>query len=248
MKSVWENSWFTIPVLLFFNMGLLLVYCTSYGDEILFFNGLRHEPLNSVFRFVTHLGEAYAYIICGVAALFWRYRFTVLIALTGLITLPTVYIVKESIGIDRPISFFKNQDMRELVVTVPDVEPFTGKTSFPSGHTVAAFCLYSMLTLIVGEKRQRWGLAFALLAILVALSRVFLVQHFLADTLAGALLGLLVSGLVWRLDATPFFRQMHALDGRLQFQKKKVEEAGLTRMPESPPNPPPETPSTPRAS
>lgn len=225
MKNIWENSWFMIPALLFFIVGLALVYFVPYGDEILFFNDLRQEPLNSIFRFVTYLGEVYAYIICGVAALFWRYRFTLLIALTGLITLPTVYLIKETFGTDRPIAFFKNRDMSSDVVTVPEVDPHSGKTSFPSGHTMAGFGLYSILTLMAGKKRQRWGLAFALLATLVGVSRIFLVQHFLPDVLSGAFLGLLVSSLVWRLDGTPFFRRMHTLDGRLQWNKKKMNAA-----------------------
>lgn len=225
MKNIWENSWFMIPALLFFIVGLALVYFVPYGDEILFFNDLRQEPLNSIFRFVTYLGEVYAYIICGVAALFWRYRFTLLIALTGLITLPTVYLIKETFGTDRPIAFFKSRDMSSDVVTVPEVDPHSGKTSFPSGHTMAGFGLYGILAVMVGQKRQYWGLAFALAAILVGVSRIFLVQHFLPDVLSGAFLGLLVSSLVWRLDGTPFFRRMHTLDGRLQWNKKKMDAA-----------------------
>lgn len=223
MKNIWENSWFMIPALLFFIVGLALVYFVPYGDEILFFNDLRQEPLNSIFRFVTYLGEVYAYIICGVAALFWRYRFTLLIALTGLITLPTVYLIKETFGTDRPIAFFKSRDMSSDVVTVPEVDPHSGKTSFPSGHTMAGFGLYGILAVMVGQKRQYWGLAFALAAILVGVSRIFLVQHFLPDVLSGAFLGLLVSSLVWRLDGTPFFRRMHTLDGCLQWNKKKMD-------------------------
>lgn len=225
MKRIWGNSWFAIPVLLFFGAGLLLAYFIPYGDEILFFNDLRQEPLNSAFRFFTHLGEAYAYIIFGLAALFWRYRFTLLITLTGLFTLPTVYFIKGSFEVDRPVSFFKKQGKQELVVTVPGVELFAGKTSFPSGHTMAAFGLYSILTLMAGKKHRHWGLAFALLAILVGVSRVFLVQHFLADILAGALLGLLVSGLMWGLNSTPFFQKLGKLDEHLQLRKKEMELA-----------------------
>ncbi len=226
MKNIWGNRWFMVPVLLFFTVGLALVYFVPYGDEILFFNDLRQEPFNAVFRFITHLGEVYAYIICGVAALFWRYRFALLIALTGLATLPTAFVAKETFDTDRPISFFKNQGMYSDIVTVPGVELHTGQTSFPSGHTMAGFGLYSILTLMVGKKKQRWGFALALAAISVGVSRIFLVQHFLPDVLSGALLGLLVSSLVWRLDGTPFFQRMHWLDGRLSWGNKKVDTAG----------------------
>lgn len=222
MKSIWDNTWFMIPALLFFAVGLAVVYYTPYGHEILYFNDMRREPFNSIFQALTLLGEAYAYVVCGVAALFRRYRYTLLIAVAGLITLPTVYFIKESFGIDRPITFFHNHDLGELVVTVPGVELNVGQTSFPSGHTMAAFALFSVVTMIAGKKHPRVGLPFALLAILVGVSRVFLVQHFLVDILAGAALGLGVSWLIWQLNKTPFFKRMHRLDGRLTLKKLRA--------------------------
>ena len=215
MKNIWENPWFTIPVLVFFNAGLLLAFFVPYGDEILYLNGLRHEPFNTAFRLITKLGEVYAFLIAGVALLFWRFRFALLIAITGLIILPTTYIFKEHFSADRPITFFQEKGMRQSVVTVPGVDLNTGQTSFPSGHTTAAFGLYSILALIAGSRRLRWGIVFAGLAILVAVSRVFLVQHFLADIMAGATLGLLIGSLVWRLNEMPFFRQSGVLDKRI---------------------------------
>lgn len=212
MKNIWENPWFVIPVLLFFNTGLLIVYFIPYGTEILLLNDLREEPFNSLFRFITLLGEFYPFVLFGVAALFWRFRYALLIALAGLITIPTVYLLKEEVGVDRPVTWFKNQGLRSYLVTVPDVEMNTGQTSFPSGHTTAAFSLYSILTLLAGRKRIRLGLVFALTAILVAISRVFLVQHFLADILSGAVLGLAISWIVWQINGAGFFNRLSFLD------------------------------------
>lgn len=223
MKNIWENSWFMIPVLLFFNVGLAMVYFVSYGNEIIMLNPLRQEPLNSAFRIITLFGEAYPYFIVGIAALFWRYRFALLIALTGIVVQPTVYLFKSAFATERPITFFRNNNMAEAVITVPGVELNLGRSSFPSGHTMAAFGLYSMLTKISGKKHRRLGLFFAILAILVGVSRVFLVQHFLADILAGAAFGLAVSWLVWRLNDTPLFRRMSFLEGSLMSGRVKVE-------------------------
>ncbi len=225
MKSIWENRWFSIPVVLFFFTGLLLAWQVPYGDEILYFNAFRREPLNAFFRYATYLGEIHAYVIAGVAALFWRFRYTVLIALTGLLTLPTVYYIKESFAVDRPITFFRNQDTEVPVITIPGVELNIGQTSFPSGHTTGAFALFSTLTLIAGKKRPRLGLPFALLAILTGLSRVFLVQHFLVDVLAGGLLGLAIGWLVWQIRGTGFFQNLRFLDGSLLPRNDTAEMA-----------------------
>ena len=215
MKSIWENAWFMIPALLFLNAGLVLTYNTSYGYEILSLNDWRREPLNSIFRFFTLLGEEYVYVISVLAALFWRYRYALMIALSGLITIPTVYLIKEFFAVDRPITFFRNRGMVDFLVNVPGVDLNVGQTSIPSGHTMSAFALYGVLTLIAGEKYRRLGLFFALLAIAVGVSRVFLVQHFLADVLAGAALGILVGWLVWKIDQTQFFQQAKWLDKNL---------------------------------
>lgn len=223
MKSIWENSWFMIPALLFFNIGLALAYFVPYGLEIILLNPFRQEPLNSVFRVITLLGEAYPYFIAGIAALFWRYRFALLIALTGIVVQPSVLFFKSTFATDRPITYFRNNDLAEAVITVPGVDLNVGRTSFPSGHTMAAFGLYSILTKISGKKRRRLGLAFAVLAILVAVSRVFLVQHFLADILAGAALGMAASWLVWRINDTPLFRRMSFLEGSLLSRKMNSE-------------------------
>jgi membrane-associated phospholipid phosphatase len=80
---------------------------------------------------------------------------------------------------------------------------------------MSAFSLCSLLTLMAGHRRARWGLPLAMLAMLVGVSRIFLVQHFLSDVLAGAFLGLLLSGAVWRWGDSAFLQKIKGLDGRL---------------------------------
>lgn len=214
MKSIWHNSWFTIPVLLFFAAGLSLLLFVPYGDEILHLNTLREEPLNSFFRFCTRFGEPPAYFAAALAALFWRFRFVVLIALTGLVTIPLVYTMKDKVGADRPITYFEKQGIRDAVVLVPGVPLNGGQTSFPSGHTMAAFGLFGMLTLATTRRTSMLGFAFAWTAILVAVSRIFLVQHFLVDVLGGAFLGISIASLFWAFDRQ-YLARFRFLDGSL---------------------------------
>ena len=215
MKGIWEHNWFMIPVSLFFGAGLALAYIVPYGDEILFLNSIRHEPFNSLFKFFSWCGETWIWVVVGLAALFWRYRFTLLIAVTGLI-MPLVFILKDQVGTDRPITYFQVVNKVNAVVTVPGIVLNTGQTSFPSGHTMSAFGLFSLLALIMGRDNQKWGLLAAMLAIGAGLSRIFLVQHFLVDVLAGAALGMLVSGFIWWLNGRPYFQRQAWMDGRLR--------------------------------
>jgi undecaprenyl-diphosphatase len=64
---------------------------------------------------------------------------------------------------------------------------------------MAAFALYSLLAMMLPVRQKHWGLPMAIIAVLVGISRIFLVQHFLADVLGGALLGLALSLGVWIL-------------------------------------------------
>ena len=225
MKGVWENKWFAIPVLIFLVVCVVLLVEVPYGHEILFFNNWRQEPYNTIFRICTALGEGFVYGAMILAAFRWRYRFSLLIALCGMLILPVGYVLKDKIAVERPKTFFEHQGIYNEVVVVPDVELNSGRTSFPSGHTMSAFALYSMLTLIVGRRYERWGLFFALLAILVAVSRIFLVQHFLADILAGAVAGLVCAQFLWWLNGRPFLQRLTVLDRGVR-RKRKTENEG----------------------
>lgn len=72
---------------------------------------------------------------------------------------------------------------------------------FPSGHAVLATAFYGTLagSLRVGRRRTRL-LAVGALVTLVALTRVALGVHYLADVAVGALVGVAVVALVVRLD------------------------------------------------
>ncbi|HOY05193.1 MAG TPA: phosphatase PAP2 family protein [Saprospiraceae bacterium] len=224
MKGVWENKWFAVPVLIFLVACTLLLFVVPYGDEILFFNKWREEPYNSIFRICTAFGEGFVYGAIILAAFRWRYRFSLLIALSGMLILPVGYVLKDKIAVERPKTFFEHKGIYGDVVVVPDVKLNSGRTSFPSGHTMSAFALYSMLTLIMGRRYERWGLFFALLAILVAISRIFLVQHFLADILAGAVAGLACAQFLWWLNGRPFFQRLTVLDKGIRKKREARSE------------------------
>ncbi|MFN0214636.1 MAG: phosphatase PAP2 family protein [Saprospiraceae bacterium] len=201
MKYIWESKWFFIPFAMFCGFCGVIALLVPYGQEILFFNDLRCEPFNAVFQFVTYGGEIWAYLVFGLAILFWRPRYALIIALMGFLAVPTMYLLKDAIGVDRPVTFFEKKAALADLVLVPSIDLNRGQTSFPSGHSMAAFALFSLLTLMIGKKLPKLGLLFAFFAILIGVSRIFLVQHFLIDVLAGAIMGLLLSGMIWRASS-----------------------------------------------
>lgn len=70
-----------------------------------------------------------------------------------------------------------------------------GSPSFPSGHTIEAFTV--VMTVILLSVGPKWFRAVLLLwALMVAYSRVCLGVHYPTDVLAGAGLGMMISGMV----------------------------------------------------
>jgi len=129
-------------------------------------------------------------------------RMAVPVIVAGLLIIPVSYIVKDKAGTDRPYTHFQNIGKTDQVVVVPGVALNKGKTSFPSGHTMSAFGLYCMVALLSGAKNRNLLLTMAGLSVLTGISRIFLVQHFLADVTGGAVMGMLISWLVWKIWTT----------------------------------------------
>ncbi|MBK9176656.1 MAG: phosphatase PAP2 family protein [Flavobacteriales bacterium] len=78
--------------------------------------------------------------------------------------------------------------------------------SFPSGHSTAAFSMCFALAVVLG--RRSWAVPLAMLAGLLAFSRVYLSQHFLQDIAAGSILGTLTAMAVHHvLYRSPFARK-----------------------------------------
>ncbi len=67
--------------------------------------------------------------------------------------------------------------------------------SFPSGHTTAAFSLYTLLALLIQHKKS--GSTWVFMGTLVALSRVYLLQHFWVDIIAGSMIGTITCTLLF---------------------------------------------------
>lgn len=65
--------------------------------------------------------------------------------------------------------------------------------SFPSGHTESIASVSTLLTIKYGKKHKAVPIVFAVLTLLVMLSRMYLGQHYLSDVFCGLTLGMLVA-------------------------------------------------------
>ena len=90
-------------------------------------------------------------------------------------------ILKNAIARTRPYDVNTAMQAELLVKTLSDF-------SFPSGHTLASFEAATVLMI----RDKRLGIPALVLAILIALSRLYLYVHYPTDVLAGALLGVFI--------------------------------------------------------
>ena len=200
MQLLRDNRLFFLAGALYLLVGAALLLALEHGEAILFFSGKRDATGDAFFRHWTRLGEVPAYLLLCLVFLFVRARhslsFAIIGGLAAVISLGTKWLFARR----RPRLFFEDQNLLDTInladgVTLDDL--YTGANSFPSGHTLSAFALYTYLALILPEKRYA-GLACFTVALLVAVSRIYLVQHFLEDVYVGAMLGTLLGWGVYR--------------------------------------------------
>ncbi|PTB97489.1 hypothetical protein C9994_02525 [Marivirga lumbricoides] len=192
LKEKLQSPAFTMFVL-YFVTALFLVLFLDKGTFLLWLNK-RHNPFgNFFFQYVTHFGEGLIYIFIVVIFLFYRYYNALILAFAGVLQYGIVQIAKAYIfDTPRPSLYYESEKLLYNVVEGVNLE---AKFSFPSGHTATAFTLATLLICFTSNKLLQ--VLYMLIAILVAISRVYLFQHFLVDTVGGAVSGLLIGGIIW---------------------------------------------------
>lgn len=160
-----------------------------------------HTPVVDVFfRYVTWLGEEFpvyvgaAFLIWNVNSV-WNRRNGLFILLSQGLTCIITQILKFAFAHPRPATYFEQMGA-DLPDTVAGVTLRRAMNSFPSGHTSAAFALFTCLVLITPRK---WTPLWMTIAWLAAYSRIYLSQHFLEDILLGSVIGVVSSCAVFMI-------------------------------------------------
>ena len=153
---------------------------------------LRTHWLTPIMQAVTFLGEAGWFWIALAAVLccFRPTRRGAIAAAIGLLLslLVNNLILKPLVHRTRPY---------EVLGGLVNLAPPPADASFPSGHAGASF---AASTAMFPHLKRRWGVCLMVLAVLIALSRLYLGVHFPTDVAAGALIGVVLGMVGSRLS------------------------------------------------
>ncbi len=169
---------------------------TNHGDVVLWINARHTVQGDFFFKYWTYLGDGVVLALVALYFLFthlWRFYFMLLsIALQTVF----VHIFKQWLyaGEPRPKTFFADQADQLNFVEGVNVR---GYDSFPSGHTATAFVLG--MVLIWTSKNLYWRFVLFVSAILVGISRIYILQHFARDVFFGSIFGILAVLLSWQI-------------------------------------------------
>ena len=171
-------------------LGALVILFVDKLDFQRKINQIGNSGFDVVMRYLTHAGDGIFALLVFIALLFIRIK-TALIALICFgLTAGVVQLLKHTVFVKmkRPFYFLQSEANFRII------DDFTYHTSnsFPSGHAASIFAI---CTVIAYQYKSKLSvqLLLVIFAILVALTRVYLCQHFLQDIIAGSLIGTLIA-------------------------------------------------------
>ncbi len=181
-----ENRWFFGLYFLFLITGGIWQIFWSPTAIFSLINGSYSTFSDAFFQYFTNVGDGAFFVLVIGALLFFEYRFVLIgigsFALSSLLAQG----LKRWVFADalRPKAIFEGSSYTPHWVMGVDIH---SAHSFPSGHATTAFAIFCLLTLLAKDKR--WGICWFVAALLAGYSRIYLGQHFFADTYFGSIIG-----------------------------------------------------------
>lgn len=148
---------------------------------------LKHPILNVFFYYYTNVaGPTAVFFFCIICisiakSIFGIAAFEMIISLV--LSSLFVQLLKRVFNRNRPYWIIKNLNTYGI-----DLKDY----SFPSGHTTAAFTMATTLSL----NFPTWSVLCVIMAVLVAVSRIYLAVHYPTDVLAGIFVGVFTGFIV----------------------------------------------------
>ena len=195
---------FVMISLLFIFVTILVIFeiTKPFDDYVVnIFQSFSGNPaLDLLMQSITEAGDIYWMLIFSVALLIIKKTRKVGLALMILLVISTLLTGYIKCGVDRELP-----DLEFLGTPFPiSVNPDTFalfceggfNASYPSGHAARATIFGLILGFVLSERFPRGCYLLLLYPILMSLSRIYVLQHFPMDVIGGAILGVLLAGVI----------------------------------------------------
>ncbi|MEZ5029960.1 MAG: phosphatase PAP2 family protein [Saprospiraceae bacterium] len=189
---------FLVACLVFWLACLLILWSLPLAGDLAFFNSWRGSWTDPLFIYGTRMGEEFGYLVITMVAVVYKWKHAWWVPLTGVIVTVVSFLTKMLFRSPRPGFFLHDPNFADQIILVDGITPLSGLTSFPSGHTMGAFALATFTICFFRWSRSGWWVVLFVLAVIVGISRMYLVMHFLKDVLLGSVMGVLIgAGMVY---------------------------------------------------
>ena len=195
---------FIITVLAFVLVTALVYWnITSQFDEsiILYFQSLAGNPgLDLLMESITEIGDIYYMLIFSIILLIIKKTRKIGLTLMILLVLSTLLTgyIKCGVDRDRPSIDFKGNPF--LIQISEDTFALfcegSYNASYPSGHATRATIFAIILGFSLSHRFPRGCYLLLLYPLLMSISRIYVLQHFPMDVIGGAILGIMLAGVI----------------------------------------------------
>ena len=207
---------FTFLVILFLII-LALVYfeiTEDFDQAVIFFvsENVGNPVLDIIMQLITESGDTFYMLGFGVITLIIKKTRRIGITLMILIVLSTLLTGYIKCGVDRDRPDFLYEGVFFPVEISQDTFALFcegGSTaSFPSGHAARSVIFGIVLAYVLSERFPKGCYLLFAYPILVSISRIYVLQHFPMDVIGGAVLGIMLTGvLAHRTKLYKFFNK-----------------------------------------
>ena len=195
---------FVFLTILFLILSALVYFgiTESFDQSIISFfsQNVGNPTLDIIMQYITESGDVFNMMMFGIVMLIIPKTRRIGITLMILIVLSTLLTGYIKCGVDRDRPDFEYEGVAFPVEISRDTYALfcegSYNASYPSGHAARAMIVGIILGYALSERFPRGAYLMFLYPVMISISRIYVLQHFPMDVIGGAVIGVLLAGVM----------------------------------------------------